>query len=414
MAESSGKATLKEFISKVRTEGLLTATHYFVRIGSADKSITMMCDSVNLPGMSIGTTDVRIFGENREVPYMPLYPALDLSFILDREMKTRTFFEDWANQVVNRKTRNVGFYKDYANKEIDIIVTDKAGKAVHCTRLYGAFPKAIQDIRLGFDAEEVIKLNVTMSFKYWETIQVSENGEPLANKNISSGSTAETLGNSTGSPVTGTQTPTTGDVAKDATAVGSKFGSDVMKSTSATAALLGSSPNGNTNTNAMMSGLLAVGKTANDMGAKIGELGRNINEFAAPVAAVANSVSAISGTLNALNGITSALGLGTPFSGAVSKLNGTAGKLSAVGQLRGLPGALGSLGSSMSAVNSAFSVLSGSVGQTPWGTDKIAESFKGIGAAFANGANGVSGVGSTIQGDITSGKSDGSSTGGAG
>lgn len=91
------KTTLNEFIAKVKKDGLLTASHFYVILPAIDNysgsKILIMCDSVNLPGWNNATSDVRIYGENREMPYMPTYPQLDLSFILDRNFEVRDYFE---------------------------------------------------------------------------------------------------------------------------------------------------------------------------------------------------------------------------------------------------------------------------------------------------------------------------------
>lgn len=412
------KAALSEFISKVKTEGLLTGTHYFIRFGRENsRDVMMMCDSFNLPGLSNSTTDVRIFGENREVPYMPLYPSLDLSFILDRKMAIKSFFDAWSNEVINQNTRNVGYYKDYASTDLDLIITDKEGKAIYCVRVYEAYPKAIQDIRFGFDVKDIIRLNVTLAFKYWERIDVDENGNENANAATPtmSGSLleqfkskglvipTEPFGSFLGGGFQSTISNLSGNFSKDAMSIGGLFGAEASRSCSGAFALLGSAPGGNFLTQGLGSSIMSLGQSANSFGSALGQLGEGIRNITAPISALSNSVVGISSTLGSINAATSALGLGTPFASVQSKLNSLGGSLATVSNVAGIPGHLTSIGANLSGVGSVFSDLTRSVGSIPGGTQQISDSFANIGKVFSGRGSDVGNVGSVLQQGINTG-----------
>lgn len=414
------KAALNEFISKVKTEGLLTGTHYYVRFGrEGSRDVMMMCDSFNLPGLTNSTTDVRIFGENREVPYMPLYPSLELSFILDRNMAIKQFFDDWSNEVIDKFTRNVGYYSDYANTDLDLIVTDKAGKAVYCARVYEAYPKAVQDIRFGFDSKDIIRLNVTLAFKYWAKIGVDEEGNQNANYTFPTQSKSlqqqlsemglvtiptENSGSFLGSASNGSVTGLSGNFSSDAVNIGRNFGSDASRSCSASYALLNSAPNGNTNTRGFGSSILSLGKSTSDFGSALGTLGEGIRNITAPVAGLVNATNGIAATLGSLNSAASSLGLGTPFAAIQQNLLGASGKLAVVSNVAGIPGHLGTIGANLAGVGSIFSDLTRSTNSIPGGNQQITNSIGTIGGVFSGRGNDVSGVAGQLNSDVTRGK----------
>lgn len=413
------KAALSEFITKVKTEGLLTGTHYYIRFGRENsRDVMMMCDSFNLPGLSNSTTDVRIFGENREVPYMPLYPSLDLSFILDRRMQIKSFFDTWSNQVINQKTRNVGYYNDYTNTDLDLIITDKEGKAIYCVRVYEAYPKAIQDIRFGFDVKDIIRLNVTLAFKYWEKIDVDESGNQNSNAAIPtvSGSLmdqlkttglvtipTESFGSFLGGGTQSIISGLAGNFSKDAMSIGGLFGAEASRACSASFALLGSAPGGNLLTQGFGSSILSLGQSTSTFGSALGQLGEGIRNITAPLSALGNATAGIASTLGSLNAATSALGLGTPFASAQSKLNSLGGSLAVVSNVAGIPGHLTSIGANLSGVGSVFSDLTRSVGSIPGGTQQITDSIANMGKVFSGRGSDVSSVGSSLQQGINTG-----------
>lgn len=417
-------SSLNDFISKVKTEGLLTGTHYYVIFGDQfGKEVSLMCDGVNLPGLNNATTDIRLFGENREVPYIPMYANLDLSFISDREMKVKQYFEQWSNAVVNKTTRAVGYYSDYT-KQIDIIVTDKEGKAVYCARVYEAYPKNIQDIRFGFDNKDIIRVNVSLAFKYWTQIPVDGDGNEIngaklnlfsINPNTRSSTNNQEIvakegqsqflggSGSSGFSIRGAS-PFSSNFPQGATALGKDFGAETSRMCSGSYALLSSAPGGNANTSAFGNSILSLGKSSADFGSALSGLGAGISAITAPVAALGNATSAISGVLGTVNSAASALGLGSPFSSAISRLSTLGGQLALVSNVAGIPGYLGSIGASLSGIGTAFSGLTSSMGGIPGASQQITDSIGKLGSVYQARGGDVSASASQLQSDVAQGK----------
>ena len=412
-------ASLNQFISKVKTEGLLTGVHYYVVFADqTGREISMMCDSVNLPGMTNGTTDIRLFGENREVPYMPIYPSLELSFISDRKMIIKQYFEQWSNAVVDKTTRAVGYYSNYV-KQLDIVVTDKEGKSIYCARVFEAYPKAIQDIRFGFDNKDIIRVNVTLAFKYWMQIHVDEEGNDISRekrdlffpnkdtstpqsdvREVAKDNSSEFLG----SPASGANTGSSSNFSAGTASLGKDLGADTLRSCSGSYALLNTAPGGNANTSAFGSSILSLGKSSSDFGSALADLGKGITSITAPVFALGNAAIGIGNTLGAINSAASALGLGAPFAGIQANLIGIGGKLAIVSNVAGIPGHLGAIGANLAGVGSIFSSLTSSIGNIPGGSKQITDSIGKMGGVYQTRGNDVSGAASQLQSEVTQGK----------
>ena len=163
----------KEFIANLKAVGLPTASRFYVMLPNASNTLCMMVDQCSLPGLTLMTTEMRTFGEVREAPYGITYPPVQISTIVDNNSEAKIYFENWANLVFDRETRTSGYYKGsgkiegYA-KDIDIVLTDKGDTPIYKVRLYEAFPKTVSDIQLDYSNKDIIRLQVSLAYRYWK------------------------------------------------------------------------------------------------------------------------------------------------------------------------------------------------------------------------------------------------------
>ena len=178
------KTTLNEFISHVKNVGLPNTQHFFIIIPNQDKLTLSLCDQINLPGVSIMTGDIRMYGEGHEIPHAPLYAPVSASFIVDNNLSTLNMIKEWMNQVYDFKTRSPGYYDDYV-RDVDIYIINKNGDIINQTRLQQCYPKVMQDIQLDYSAENVIKFTVQFVYKWSEKIEQDGAGNPIQETIIS-------------------------------------------------------------------------------------------------------------------------------------------------------------------------------------------------------------------------------------
>lgn len=182
---------LDTFISNVKS-GLARTNHFFVELSLPPKlvvtdptksnlnKVLLFCDQAQLPGLSYGTNQVRTYGEFREVPYEKLYEPITLSFYVDKNMYVKNLFEEWINLIQDRKTRDFEFPVNYL-KDIDIYVLDTDDDKKYKVTLKNAYPKAVGAVQLDYAAKDIMKLQVTISYKYYETELYGAKGD--ANRN---------------------------------------------------------------------------------------------------------------------------------------------------------------------------------------------------------------------------------------
>lgn len=183
--------SLKEFIAAVKSEGLMTNNRFGVEmafpfeltkaLGTVpSRNILMFCDQAQLPGINLSSSQVRIFGEMQESPYEKLYDPVSLSFLVDNNMRVKTLFDSWMNYIQSGTSRTFRYLDDYSTN-ININLYDKADKLRYSTTLFKAFPKNINAVSLDYAGRDVMRIQVTFSYKYFANNIITSDGNYQTN-----------------------------------------------------------------------------------------------------------------------------------------------------------------------------------------------------------------------------------------
>lgn len=183
-------ATLNEFISSVKSDGLMRSSRFAVSfslpivIGAGKfsedlRKVLLYCDNINLPGLTIETTSAKTFGEVREMPHQKMYDNINMGFYVDNNMSVKLLFDSWMNAIQDPVSRTFNYYKDYTT-DVTIDVYDIANKSRYAVTLFQAYPKAINQVQMDYGNKDVMKLSVSMNYKYWQSsaMATSSSGSP--------------------------------------------------------------------------------------------------------------------------------------------------------------------------------------------------------------------------------------------
>lgn len=179
-------AKLNEFIAQVKNVGLSRSNRYSVIMTPPPaakvaefgdlRQLMLFCDQVQIPGLNLSTTQNRTFGEFREVPYEKLYGDVNMSFYVDTALYVKSYFDNWMASIQDPVTRTFAYYNDYTTN-IDIQVEDINDEVRYTVKMFECYPKTISAIQMDYSNKDVMKLSVTMQYKYWvqsEKVNVSE------------------------------------------------------------------------------------------------------------------------------------------------------------------------------------------------------------------------------------------------
>lgn len=165
--------TIERFIAEVKTNSLARTNRFAVLfnppsgVSPSDlDSILLFCDTVQIPGVNYSTVQNRTFGEFREVPYEKLFEAINMTFYVDVNMRVKTLFDNWVNVIQHPQTRAFNYYSEYISDMV-IEVQDTLNNTRYEIELRECYPKTISAIQLDNAGKDLMKLNVTMQYKYW-------------------------------------------------------------------------------------------------------------------------------------------------------------------------------------------------------------------------------------------------------
>ena len=163
---------IERFISQVKTKGLARTNRFLVEIPGMGRSsddaemLSLFCETVSLPGLSLATTPQRIYGEVREMPYEKIYDTVNLSFYVDSDMNLKLMFDNWIHSTIDPRTRQSNYYHNYVRDvRISVLPVD-SDTPVYTVTLREAYPKAVGTVQMDAAARDVMKLPVTLNYKF--------------------------------------------------------------------------------------------------------------------------------------------------------------------------------------------------------------------------------------------------------
>lgn len=419
MATKDDSMSLQQFISRIKKNGLLASQHYEVelpqigQISPSTQGINMMCESASLPGVRMQLTDQRIFGEITEIPYMKTYGPVQLTFLVERNTEVLNYFQQWSDMIINSTSRRSGYYDQY-KQEVSIYVLDLSSTRKIGYKLLEAFPTEISDMPLSYANHEMMRVTVTLQYKYWNFIRLDGNGKEMSSPPISY-STFDV--NSTNfvkeafrsenvqdlsQVLTNNINPTNmsfdqfGDFAQKAQEYAKVHGVDALRKSNAAYALFEQTLGGQTDTRKMGKGILDLGTITNEMGSDLANIGSSEYSPASSIS-LGSTLSSMIGTLGDLNSTAQKLGLGNPFANTISSIIAiqtqfNSGTLSPAQMMA----AIQSLSQQVKNIGSGYKNMSGLMLMIPGGTAMIQNGINALSNQYTANGNSLNQISNYI------------------
>lgn len=201
---------ISKFAEKIRYDGVSRQARYYVELaipnvvasnysGEDLGMINLMVEQTMFPEFVVATQQVRSHSNPIEMPYDRVFGPVTMTFLCDRKMTIKHFFDMWAQSVYNTFGGVLNYYDDYVVPEINIYKLDEQNNKMYCVTLYNAFPKVVNDIMLASNSHDLSRFQVVFSYEMWKSFVIEGQGYDMANQFLTGGRSGESFGGIVGS-----------------------------------------------------------------------------------------------------------------------------------------------------------------------------------------------------------------------
>jgi hypothetical protein len=169
---------ISNFQTQIRTRGVAKPNRFEIlmppptalkAVLDYPQLITLFCDSASLPVRNINVKQQRIQGPAYQRPMNVDYGGdnISMSFIVDREMDIKGFFDAWMNIIINPNEYYVHYQSTYVTS-IRISQLDEYNKETYAVVLEDAFPRSVSMLDLNSSTQNSShRLNVSFAYRRW-------------------------------------------------------------------------------------------------------------------------------------------------------------------------------------------------------------------------------------------------------
>jgi hypothetical protein len=136
--------------------------------------------------MSVVTKQQRLFGPtyNRAATVDYGGAGLQMVFYVDREMKVKKYFDEWAHLCVASSKFTARYLEEYAGT-VQIFQLDEKENITYNVSLIEAFPTNIGPMQLSQGSNDTFhRLPVTMTYRYWQTADINNSASSSSDPSV--------------------------------------------------------------------------------------------------------------------------------------------------------------------------------------------------------------------------------------
>ena len=181
--EPKGSWDITNFLAELNKNGAALPSRYEVLIiphklhpdRNFARDVSMRVESIEMPGRAVNTSlDANRYGIAPQIVDGILFGGvINLTVQTSRDLKERVFFQSWQELSWNTATWNVGYYEDYIGT-IEIYLLDINNIRQYGVKINECYPKEVTAVSLSYtQATDIIKTSITMQYKYWETLDIT-------------------------------------------------------------------------------------------------------------------------------------------------------------------------------------------------------------------------------------------------
>ena len=137
------------------------------------RNLALQCEAAELPGKTLTTADVKIYGPTFKIPYQTQYSDTSLTFLCTNEFYERKLFDRWMEAIHPSDTNNLRYPKGDKSRymtNIKIIQYDDFIKQIYAVELIDAFPIGVAPQALSWADDNFHRLQISFAYQKYRTI----------------------------------------------------------------------------------------------------------------------------------------------------------------------------------------------------------------------------------------------------
>jgi hypothetical protein len=145
------------------------------------RRVRAFCQSIQMPDRDIITKELKHNGPARKIAYDFKSQDISATFVTDKFLRERTYFELWQKAAVSTANFNYNFYNDYVAPLNIFQLGQYASRQERDDVTYGVqlldcFPKVISPVEYSAEANTIQTFTVTFTFRYWVNYFLDQQG----------------------------------------------------------------------------------------------------------------------------------------------------------------------------------------------------------------------------------------------
>ena len=140
---------------------------------SISRYLALQCESTELPGKSLLTQDVKVYGPIYRIPYQTEFDYIPLTFLCTNDFYERKLFDRWLESIMPNDTHNLRFPNDDDTRyltNLKIIQYDDFIKQIYAVEMIDAFPVSIASQPVSWSEDGFHRLTVKFSYRKYKTL----------------------------------------------------------------------------------------------------------------------------------------------------------------------------------------------------------------------------------------------------
>ncbi len=145
------------------------------------RRVRAFCNAIEMPERTIETKEIRHHGTPYKLAFDFKSADITATFMCDKFLRERSYFETWQSAVFSTKSNNFNFYDNYVS-DINIFQLgqfasrNERDDITYAVKLFECYPKTIGPVAYSYQNNEVQTFQVTFTFRYWVNYFLERSG----------------------------------------------------------------------------------------------------------------------------------------------------------------------------------------------------------------------------------------------